>query len=94
MGLTPNFLTGFEEFTCAMYGQRQFKDVNVLRYRLIKERCGLHDGSINLNKYIYIYRPESLPPCRHALVKHILRGLTSKWPFGAAASVVDNARTY
>ena len=55
MGLTPNFLAGFEEFTCAMYGQRQFKDVNVLRYMLIKERCGLHDGSINLNKYIYIY---------------------------------------
>ena len=41
-----------------------------------------------------INRPESLPPCRRELVKHILRGLTSKWPFGAAASVVDNARTY
>ena len=51
-GLTPNFLARFEEFTCAMYGQRQIKDVNVLRYMLIKERCGLHDGTINLNKYI------------------------------------------
>ena len=45
-------LVGFEEFTCVMYGRRQFKDFNVLRYMLIKERCGLHDGSINLNKYI------------------------------------------
>ena len=63
-------------------------------HMLIKERCGLHDGSINLSKYIY--RSESLPPCRRALLKHILRlrGITSKWPFGAAASVVDNARTY
>ena len=58
-----------------MSGQRQLKDVNVLRFMLIKERCGLYAGSINLNKYIYIYvdRPESLPPCRRALVRHILR---------------------
>ena len=51
-GAYSKFLAGFEEFTCVMYGQRQFKDVNVLRYMLIKERCGLHDGSINLNKYM------------------------------------------
>ena len=50
MGLTPNVLAGFEEFTCAMYGQCQIKDVNVLRYMLIKEKCGVHYGSLNLNK--------------------------------------------
>ena len=48
--VTPNLLAGLEEFTCAMYGRRQIKDVNVLRCMVIKERCGLHNGSINLNK--------------------------------------------
>ena len=48
----PWCITSQSLLVCAMYGQRQFKDVNVLRYMLIKERCGLHDGSINLNKYI------------------------------------------
>ena len=59
--------------------------------------CSLRRGvgyTMGLCILTNIYGPESLPPCRRALVKHILRGLTSKWLVGAAASVVDNARTY
>ena len=87
MGYSKSPLAGLEEFTCAMYGRRQFKDVNVLRYMLIKERCGLHDGSINLNTNI---DRSNLPPCRRALTQHILRAnfQMAIWR-RAATSVVD-----
>ena len=78
MGLTPNLLAGLDQFTCAIYGRRQFKDVNVLRYMLIKDRCGLHDGSIHLNKNM------DLRAYHHVDVHwyNIYWGLTSKWSFG------------
>ena len=46
MGLTPNFLAGFEEFTCAMYGQRQLKDVNVLAIHA-------HQGEVWVTRWVY-----------------------------------------
>ena len=44
--VTPNFLAGFEEFSCAMYGRRQLKDVNVLAIHA-------HQGEVWVTRWVY-----------------------------------------
>ena len=43
--VTPNLLAGLEEFTCAMYGRRQLKDVNVLAIHA-------HQGEVWVTRWV------------------------------------------
>jgi hypothetical protein len=60
---------GLEEFTCAIYGRPRFKDIDRLRYTLIKEKC--YDGD-RLRAGLKVDL-STFPPCRGALQQHIGR---------------------
>ena len=60
---------GLEEFTCAIYGRPRFKDIDILRYTLIKKKC--YDGD-RLRAGLKVDL-STFPPCRGALQQHIRR---------------------
>ena len=49
-----------EEFLCELYGYKDLKNINVLRYMIYCSKRGKREC-------------EQLPPCRSSLVKHISR---------------------
>ena len=57
-----------EAFTCTIYGKSRSHSIDEVHSTLIKEKCQMKDGIINVKKKIELC---SLPPCRKALIQNI-----------------------
>ncbi len=68
--VSEELFAGLEEFTCAIYGRARYKDINNLRYILIKEKC--YNGD-RLRPSCSNVDLSAFPPCRGALQQHIRR---------------------
>ena len=68
--MSEEMIDDLETFTCAIYGKCRSHSVDDVRSALIKEKCSMKDGTINVKKKVELC---SLPPCRKALIQHIRR---------------------
>ena len=68
--VTDDVFKGLEEFTCSMYGSKRMKDVDEVRAKLIKRRCGQNSDKLDVKKNIDLAK---LPPPRRCLREHIKR---------------------
>ena len=68
--VSEEMVAELEAFTCTIYGKSRSQSIDEVRSTLIKEKCYMKDGTINVKKKIELC---SFPPCRKALIQHIRR---------------------
>ena len=62
--VSEELVKGLEEFTCAMYGKPRFKDIDDLRYTILKGKCDV-EGKLDPSNNVDM---GSLPPCGKSLL--------------------------